>query len=191
MLGSLLLLLAPVTPAQACPNVTVSATTGAKGRVTYTASLDGGDMKAKPSFNWTVSAGSIQAGQGTISVQVAAEPGANVTATVEVGGFGQACWVMGSATEEVPAAAVICPVITVTSAPAGAGKAIVRARIAPAIESMQPWYWSVSPGKIIAGQGTASATVAASAGTAVKVTANQYGVPYKCNGLVTKAIKIK
>lgn len=59
--------------------------------MTFTANVSGG---ATPTYNWTVSAGSIESGQGTPSIVVRTTPemaGGNVTATVELGGLDAAC----------------------------------------------------------------------------------------------------
>jgi hypothetical protein len=65
-----------------------------KEKLTFTAEVRGGDSRVTPTYNWTVSAGSIESGQGTpvIHVDTSEVPAdTTVTATVDVGGFDRAC----------------------------------------------------------------------------------------------------
>lgn len=78
-----------------CATVSVSGPAGitAPGStMTFTANLSGG-TQTSPTFNWTVTAGEIESGQGTerITVRVPADGVNNVTATVEVGGLCDRC----------------------------------------------------------------------------------------------------
>lgn len=60
--------------------------------MTFTASVSGGTYD--PTYNWTVSAGTIESGQGTSSIVVRTTPdmaGSSVTATVELGGAPAGC----------------------------------------------------------------------------------------------------
>lgn len=106
-----LVLAFPVAAAQeapaSCPAVTVSCpdTVQTGGDLTFTADVSGGDVNVTPTYNWTVSAGSISSGQGTssISVDVAGIAGQTVTATVDVGGFARQCITSGSCTSSVAA----------------------------------------------------------------------------------------
>ncbi|MCA1620064.1 MAG: PKD domain-containing protein [Acidobacteria bacterium] len=62
--------------------------------ITFTASVSGGDSSVTPTFNWTVSAGTISSGQGTSSITVdttGLPNNSNVTATVDVGGYDRSC----------------------------------------------------------------------------------------------------
>ena len=74
-------------PKCACPTLSVSGPAGltnAGDTMTFTASASG-DL----TYNWTVSAGTIESGQGTPSITVrtaAGMEGTNVTATVKIGG---------------------------------------------------------------------------------------------------------
>lgn len=79
-----------------CPTVSV---TGPSGTVqlgetmTFTANLNGGNQDA-PTFNWTVSTGTIVEGQGTPTITVSTEGlsgDTTVTATVDIGGLCAAC----------------------------------------------------------------------------------------------------
>ncbi|MDQ3919889.1 MAG: PKD domain-containing protein, partial [Acidobacteriota bacterium] len=86
-----------------CPTVSVSCPdTGTLGQpVTFTANVSGGDPAVTPTFNWTVSAGTISSGQGTSSITVdttGVAGGTTVTATVNVGGYPASCSVSSSCT---------------------------------------------------------------------------------------------
>jgi len=61
------------------------------------------DSSASPTYNWSVSAGTISGGQGTssITVDTAGLGGQSVTATVDVGGFDPACSRSASCTTAV------------------------------------------------------------------------------------------
>ena len=92
-------------PAQQCPTVTVSCPdSGAEGaEITYTANVSGGDPSVTPTFNWTVSAGTISSGQGTSSIKVetVGAGGQSITATVDVGGYSRECRTSNSCTASV------------------------------------------------------------------------------------------
>lgn len=84
----------PAKPA--CPVTTVTCPDMAyiNDRLRITADVSGGDAKVKPTFNWSVSAGSIESGQGTPIIEVSTKElsdGQTVTATVEVGGYDRDC----------------------------------------------------------------------------------------------------
>ncbi|HEV7905059.1 MAG TPA: hypothetical protein VGO96_14555 [Pyrinomonadaceae bacterium] len=93
--------------AQQCPTVTVSCPDTARenleGGLTFTANVSGGDPNVTPTFNWTVSAGTISSGQGTssIAVDTAGIGGQTVTATVDVGGFPRECRTSNSCTTSI------------------------------------------------------------------------------------------
>lgn len=81
-----------------CPLITVDASNDLvcpSEEVTFSASLKGGAPSINPTFNWTVSAGTIISGQGTPTIKVLVSDAQaasvsqdnNITATVEVGGF--------------------------------------------------------------------------------------------------------
>ncbi|MDQ1612913.1 MAG: hypothetical protein QOG00_2844 [Pyrinomonadaceae bacterium] len=92
---------------QQCPTVTVScpdtAADGLESGLTFTANVSGGDPNVTPTFNWTISAGTISSGQGTSSIQVDTTGigGQTVTATVDVGGFRRECSTSNSCTTSV------------------------------------------------------------------------------------------
>ena len=84
-------------PAPACPTVDVSCPSDPVKPgtpITFTANISGGDPNVTPTFNWTVSAGTISSGQGTSSITVDTTNLPNnstVTATVDVGGYERSC----------------------------------------------------------------------------------------------------
>jgi hypothetical protein len=62
--------------------------------VTFTANVSDSNPNVTPSYNWTVSAGTITNGQGTSSIKVNTTGWLNtssVTATVDVGGYDREC----------------------------------------------------------------------------------------------------
>jgi hypothetical protein len=90
-----------------CPTVTVSCPDqGTIGTpVTFTANVSGGDSSVTPTFNWTVSAGTISSGQGTSSITVdttGVAGNSTITATVEVGGYDRTCSTSNSCTVSFP-----------------------------------------------------------------------------------------
>lgn len=95
-----------LTPASAdgadiCPSVRVSGLqSGAHGAL-FTVNVTG--TNADLTYNWAISAGSIEQGQGTPTITVidAGDPGTTVTATVEVGGLAPDCYRTDSATIEI------------------------------------------------------------------------------------------
>jgi hypothetical protein len=90
----------------ACPTVSVSCPdTGTPGTpVTFTANVSGGDSAVTPTFNWTVSSGTISSGQGTSSITVdTTGVTGTITATVDVGGYDRSCSASSSCTVSFPA----------------------------------------------------------------------------------------
>jgi hypothetical protein len=78
-----------------CPTLSVSCPSDVDlgAPITFTASV-GGDMPGvSPTYNWSVSAGTISSGQGTSSITVNTDGlgGQTVTATVELGGLDPSC----------------------------------------------------------------------------------------------------
>jgi hypothetical protein len=98
-------------PPKPCPTVSVSCPSEVElgAAITYTASIGGGDSGVSPTYNWSVSAGTITSGQGTstITVDTANLGGQNVTATVSVGGFDPSCATAASCTTSVKNAKAI------------------------------------------------------------------------------------
>jgi hypothetical protein len=95
-------------PPPPCPRVSVSCPdTGTVGTpVTFTANVSEGDPNVTPTYNWTVSAGSISSGQGTSSITVdttGIAGGTTITATVDVGGYDRSCSTSSSCTVNFPA----------------------------------------------------------------------------------------
>jgi hypothetical protein len=82
-------------PPPPCPTVSVSCPDSVDlGQpVTFTASVSGGPEGFAPTYNWSVSAGTITSGQGTstITVDTAGLGGQTVTATVSIGGADPSC----------------------------------------------------------------------------------------------------
>jgi hypothetical protein len=80
-------------PPPPCPTISVSCPSEVdQGQpLTFTASVVGGG--GTPTYNWSVSAGTISSGQGTpeITVDTSTLGGQTVTATVDVGGLDPAC----------------------------------------------------------------------------------------------------
>lgn len=79
-----------------CPTTkVVSPAEVAKGdKLVFTADVKGGDTNVDPTYNWTVSAGTIESGQGTAKIEVSTkevEVDASITATVELGGYSRDC----------------------------------------------------------------------------------------------------
>ena len=84
-----------VKPPPPCPTVSVSCPSEVEqgAPITFTASVSGGDPNMQPTYNWSVSAGTITNGQGTttITVDTAGLGSSTVTATVSLGGADPAC----------------------------------------------------------------------------------------------------
>jgi K319-like protein len=82
-------------PPPPCPTVSVSCPSDVdQGTpITFNASVTGGPSGLMPTYNWSVSAGTITSGQGTssITVDTAGIGGQTVTATVELGGVAPEC----------------------------------------------------------------------------------------------------
>src|SRR5689334_16523683 len=79
-----------------CPKTTVKCPDSVhKGEaLKFTADIKGGDAQVTPTYNWSVSAGAIESGQGAATIQVSTkdlEADSTVTATVELGGYPRDC----------------------------------------------------------------------------------------------------
>lgn len=72
-----------------CPQVTVTGSQG-KGRIALF-SAQVAPTADRATYNWSVSAGALQTGQGTSAIEVADVGGDIVTATVEVFGLPREC----------------------------------------------------------------------------------------------------
>jgi hypothetical protein len=88
-----------------CPTISVSCPDAVDvgSPITFTASIAGGPSSVSPTYNWSVSAGTITGGQGTssITVDTANLGGQTVTATVELSGFDPACAKTASCSTQV------------------------------------------------------------------------------------------
>lgn len=96
----------PTPQACACPTITVTGPTDATPvgqTVTFTANVSGGDDRsANPTFNWTVTSGTIASGQGTPTITVTPDAGAtNVVGAVDVGGLCETCPTRGQETAPI------------------------------------------------------------------------------------------
>jgi hypothetical protein len=90
-------------PAPACPDVSTSSpdTVPFGSPAAFTGSVRGGDANVTPTYSWTVSAGTIESGQGTSSITVntsGLDSNATITATVDVGGYARECSTSSSCT---------------------------------------------------------------------------------------------
>jgi hypothetical protein len=90
-------------PTPDCPTIATScpASVEADNPMTFTANVSGGDPNVTPTYNWTVSAGTIESGQGTSTITVSTtgvSPDSTITATVDVGGYDRECNTSSSCT---------------------------------------------------------------------------------------------
>lgn len=100
-----------------CPTIAVSAPDdipSAPGELMkFTATVSGVDPKITPTFEWTVSGGSITNGQGTTVILV--EPndagGGTITATLKVGGMSDKCVDKASATMSFFVCGLVMPAL--------------------------------------------------------------------------------
>jgi hypothetical protein len=83
------------TPPPPCPQISVSCPDSVElgAPITFTASVTSGPEGFTPTYNWSVSAGTITSGQGTSTIQVdtAGLGGQSVTASVTIGGADPSC----------------------------------------------------------------------------------------------------
>jgi hypothetical protein len=87
-----------------CPAVRLSeAGHTAKGTpLDVTVTVDSGDPNVSPTYNWSVSAGGIESGQGTPKISIGtADVDGNLTITVDVGGYDPSCTTSASTTTHV------------------------------------------------------------------------------------------
>lgn len=96
-----------------CPTVSVSCPSDVDdgAPLTFTANVSGGPSSLSPTYNWSVSAGTISGGQGTSSITVDTKGvgGQTVTATVELGGVDPACSRTASCSTSIKVIAVPLP----------------------------------------------------------------------------------
>jgi hypothetical protein len=92
-------------PKPPCPQISVSCPDSVElnAPITFTASVTGGGDGFTPTYNWSVSAGTISSGQGTstITVDTSGLGGQTVTATVSIGGADPSCSNTASCTTSV------------------------------------------------------------------------------------------
>jgi hypothetical protein len=94
----------------ACPTISVTGPAGVTtigDTMTFTANVTGGP---DVTYNWTVSAGTIESGQGTPSIVVrtsVANANSNITATVTIGGLDPRCNCPSTASESGPVAGIL------------------------------------------------------------------------------------
>ena len=94
----------------ACPTLSVSGPAGVTtigDTMTFTANVSGGP---DVTYNWTVSAGTIESGQGTPSIVVrtsAANANSNIRAEVTIGGLDPNCNCPNTAAESGPVSSII------------------------------------------------------------------------------------
>ena len=88
-----------------CPKIETSGTyTVMDGDlVTFSVSVNAGDLRFSPKYDWTVSAGKLKSGQGTsvIKVDTTGTGGQTVTATIEIGGMPASCTNTASVSSDV------------------------------------------------------------------------------------------
>ena len=75
--------------ANKCPSITVTGVPGDGPTALFSANIT--SLYDGLSYNWTTSSGTIDEGQGSLQIRVAAASGSSVTATLEVGGIPAAC----------------------------------------------------------------------------------------------------
>jgi hypothetical protein len=91
---------------QNCPAITVTGPdeVTAGDTITFTANVSGGDKDVTPTYNWSVSAGTISSGQGASTIIVDTTEiasGGTVTASAELGGYDRSCQTVRSTTTTV------------------------------------------------------------------------------------------
>lgn len=79
-----------------CPvtKVTCPDTVYINDKLVMTANVSGGDSNVTPTYNWSVSAGTIESGQGASTIEISTKElsdDQSVTATVELGGYSRDC----------------------------------------------------------------------------------------------------
>ncbi|HXU35168.1 MAG TPA: hypothetical protein VN937_02310 [Blastocatellia bacterium] len=85
---------APAKPDCPVTKVTCPDTVYINDKLEMTANVSGGDSNVTPTYNWSVSAGTIESGQGTSTIAISTKDlsdSESVTATVDVGGFSRDC----------------------------------------------------------------------------------------------------
>jgi hypothetical protein len=75
--------------ADKCPSITVTGVSGDNPTALFSANVT--SMIGDLTYNWAVSSGAIDAGQGTLQIHVVDVAGDRVTASLEVGGIAASC----------------------------------------------------------------------------------------------------
>ncbi|MBL0924951.1 MAG: hypothetical protein IBJ12_10870 [Sphingomonadaceae bacterium] len=75
--------------ADKCPSITVTGVAGEGTTALFSANIT--SLYDNLTYNWTVSAGTIESGQGSLQISVASADAAAVTASLEVGGIPATC----------------------------------------------------------------------------------------------------
>ncbi|MEK6302739.1 MAG: hypothetical protein AABO41_18670 [Acidobacteriota bacterium] len=93
-------------PQPRCPvlKLTCPDTVNVGASLVFALQVSGGDPNVTPTFNWSVSNGSLSSGQGTATVELdttGLSDGDTVTATVEAGGFDRECRTYASCTSSL------------------------------------------------------------------------------------------
>jgi len=83
-------------PKPNCPvtKVTCPDMVSINDKLVMTANVSGGDSNVTPTYNWSVSAGTIESGQGTSTIEISTKDlfdGQTITATADLGGFSREC----------------------------------------------------------------------------------------------------
>lgn len=118
-------------PENNCPKIAVigpSGVTRAGDALTFTANVGASDRNNKLEYSWTVSAGTIESGQGTSGINVRSTPemgNTMITATVKVSGLPEDC--VNTAYEEAGIEAIIDH--TLPDSFGNLSKSDIRARI--------------------------------------------------------------
>lgn len=85
--------------ADKCPSITVTGVAEDGPNALFSANVT--SLVDNFSYNWSVSSGAIEAGQGTLQINVSGSAGQSITATLEVGGVPASCPGTASATVEL------------------------------------------------------------------------------------------
>jgi hypothetical protein len=83
------LLPAAADGADKCPSITVTGVAGDGPTALFSANVT--SMVDGLTYNWLVSSGTIDSGQGSLQIHVAGTSGSPITATLEVGGIPADC----------------------------------------------------------------------------------------------------
>lgn len=143
-----------------CPSIAV-----AGERITFTSTLKNGDPSVTPTFDWSVSGGTISSGQGTSSITVdttGASGGSSVTATLRVGGYDPSCNTTASCMTPLRSPGPNCPTINVSCPDtiAVGNPVTFTAHISGGDPTVRPTFnWTLSASNIVRGQGTDSIDV--------------------------------